>query len=48
MHSWRELSFFLMKRIGAAWEDEVGWMKPKQRFSLMNAQRVLSSIGERV
>ena len=40
-------SFFFTNRTGAAWGEDIRQMKPKQRFSLMKAQRASSSMGER-
>jgi hypothetical protein len=45
--SLRELSFFFTKSTGAPWVDELGWMKPIQRFSLMKLWSALSLGGER-
>ena len=42
MHRWRDPSFFLTKRTGAACEDALGRMKPVQRFSSMKVQRAES------
>jgi hypothetical protein len=42
-HSWRDLSFFLIKRTGAPNGEFEGWIKPVLMFSSINSQRVFNS-----
>ena len=46
---WRhsESSFFLTNKTGTPCREEVGWMKPILRFSLMNSLRVSCSDAKR-
>jgi len=40
-------SFFLTNKTGIPYRDEVGWIKPVLRFSLINSLRASCSDAER-